>query len=133
MKSPKAEGKSPMKSLLVVATLFVVAAPTAHASTVENALFTCFGELTKTQIDNGKTYYGIIESWKDRADLPMDCDIKEGKVLRQILAVCHVGSLCTVAEKGEEGNGNRHFIEKVFEVQRQPASFVERFKRDAKQ
>ncbi len=61
----------------------------------------------------------------------MDCDIAEGRVRRQVLAVCRVGDFCTVGAKGESGNGNRYLIQKVFEVQRQPASRVQELKRDS--
>jgi hypothetical protein len=101
-----------MKALLLVIATLLIAAPTARASTVENALFTCEGELTKTIGIDGKTYYATIASWNE--DMPQDCGISEGAALRRVLAVCHVGDLCTVAAKGEEGNGNRYMIEKVF-------------------
>jgi hypothetical protein len=111
-------------------------ATSAHAHTSENQLFTCTGELTKTQGNDGKSYYSIVETWLvDNKDniLPMDCYIDEGKVLRQILSVCHVGDLCVASAKGESGNGNRYVIQKVFAIQRQPSSRVQELKRDFKQ
>jgi hypothetical protein len=123
-----------MKKLLFagVVLLIALAAPArTQAHTTENALFTCAGELIKSQGNGGKSYYDIVESWKD--DMPMDCYVDEGKVLRQVLAVCHEGDFCTVSAKGESGNGNRYLIQKVFDVQRQPASRVRELKQDTKQ
>lgn len=122
-----------MKKSLLVAAALLVATLTAHAHTSENMLFTCAGELTKTRGIDGKDYYDIVESWKEKEDMPMYCYIDEGKAVRQVLAVCHVGDFCTVAAKGESGNGNRYLIQKVFEVQRQPASVVQDLKREFKQ
>jgi hypothetical protein len=110
---------------------FLALATATHARTIENALFTCEGELTQTTGDGGKTYYGVVESWKD--DDPVDCEIEDGKALKQILAVCHVGDYCVVAAKGERGNGGHNVIQKAFEVQRQPASVVQDLKRNSKQ
>jgi hypothetical protein len=120
-----------MKTFLLIAEALLIATPAAQAHTSENVLFTCEGELTKFQGNDGKNYYSIVESWKE--EMPMDCDIAEGKALRQVLAVCRVGDLCTVGAKGESGNGDRYMIQKVFEVQRQPASRVQELKRDFKQ
>jgi hypothetical protein len=67
------------------------------------------------------TDYSIKETWvKDEDAYPMDCYIDKGKVLRQVLAVCRIGDVCVVSAKGESGNGNRHVIQKIFEVQRSP-------------
>jgi uncharacterized protein (DUF1330 family) len=121
-----------MKTLLLAtAVVLFVAAHQAHAKTIENALFTCEGELTKSIDDDGKTYYAVVETWKEED--PVDCQIDEGKALKQILAVCHVGDYCIVASKGERGNGGHNLIEKVFEVQRKPASVLDDLKRDSKQ
>jgi hypothetical protein len=122
------------KFLFALALVAAFAATAAHAHTSESVLFTCAGELIKSQGNDGKNYYSVVESWlRDKEDvLPMDCDIDEGKALRQVLAVCRVGDLCTVAAKGESGNGNRYLIQKVFEVQRQPASVLQDFKRTYK-
>jgi hypothetical protein len=78
--------------LTVVTTGFM---PGAHAATIENDLFVCTGELIKYQGTNdGKTYYEIKETWiKDENAHPMDCYIDEGKILRQIVAVCRVGDV----------------------------------------
>ena len=119
-----------MKKLLVV-TALLVAAPAVQARTIENALFTCEGELTKSTGDDGKTYYAVVESWKEEDAI--DCEFGDGKALKQVLAVCHVGDYCVVASKGERGNGGHNVIQKVFEVQHQPPSVVEDLKRDAKQ
>jgi hypothetical protein len=78
-----------------------------------NALFVCTGELLKYAKDD----YSIMETWIDRAEDPMDCMI-DNRVLRRILAVCRVGDVCIVGAKGERGNGGRHLIQRVFEVQR---------------
>jgi hypothetical protein len=123
-----------MKKFLLASALLVATPFVAQAHTSENVLFTCEGELIKSQGNDGKNYYSIVESWlRDKEDvLPMDCAVAEGKALRQGLAVSRVGDLCTVAAKGESGNGNRYLIQKVFEVQRQPASVVQELKRDHK-
>jgi hypothetical protein len=117
--------------LLATAVGLFVAAHQAHAKTIENALFTCEGELTKSTGDDGKTYYAVVETWRDED--PVDCQIDEGKTLKQIIAVCHVGDYCIVASKGERGNGRHNLIEKVFEVQRKPAGVLDDLKRDSKQ
>lgn len=107
--------------LAVFLGLLFVSVP-ASAHTTENALFTCEGELMKSQGNDGKGYYAIVESWKE--DEPRaNYDIAD-KAVRQVLAVCHVGDLCTVAAKGERGNGPSYIIQKVFEAQRQPASVL---------
>jgi hypothetical protein len=123
---------SMMKKLLLVTASLLIATPAAKAHTSENVLFTCAGELTKGQGIDGKPYFDIVESWKAEGERDL-CYIAEGKPLRQILAVCRVGDFCTVAAKGESGNGGRYLIQKVFEVQRQPASVVQDLKRDFKQ
>lgn len=115
-----------MKKFLLVAVALFMASLSAHAHTTENALFTCEGELTKSQGNDGKDYYAIEKTWQEEGR--GECDIAEGKVLRQILAVCRVGDFCTVAAKGEAGNGPSYLIQKVFEVQRQPASVVQELK-----
>ena len=120
-----------MKTLLLVTAALLVVTPAAQAHTSENVLFTCVGELIKFQGNDGKNYYAIVESWKEEERV--NCDIAEGKALRQVLAVCRVGDLCTVGAKGESGNGPSYLIQKVFEVQRQPASRVQELKRDFKQ
>lgn len=122
-----------MKKLLRITAALLVATPVAQAHTSENVLFTCEGELIKFQGNDGKDYYSIVESWRspDDSPMPMDCDV-DSKVLRQILTGCRVGDLCTASAKGESGNGNRYLIQKVFEVQRQPASRVQQLKRDFK-
>jgi len=97
----------------------------AQAHTTENALFTCAGELIKFRGNERKNYYAIVESWKEEGRI--NCDIAE-----QVLAVCRVGDFCTVAAKGESGNGPSYLIQKVFEVQRRPASIVRDLKRDFK-
>jgi hypothetical protein len=100
------------KLLLVTAALIAFVAP-AHARTNENVLFVCEGELIK---DAGG--YEIIQRGVNAEDgYPMDCYI-DPKTLRQIFAVCRVGDICTVSAKGASGNGNRHEIQKAFEVQR---------------
>lgn len=121
-----------MKKLLLVTAASLVVTPAAQAHTSEKVLFTCEGELTKTQGANAKPYYDIVESWKAEGERD-SCDIGEGEPLRQILAVCRVGDFCTVAAKGESGNGGTHLIQKVFEVKRQPARIVQDLKRDSKQ
>jgi hypothetical protein len=75
-----------------------------------NQLFTCEGELIK---DQGG--YSIYQSWIKQEDMP-----HRSKVVRQILAVCHVGDICIVSAKGATSNGNRFLINKIFEVQRSP-------------
>jgi hypothetical protein len=122
-----------MKRVLCITAALLVATPVAEAHTSENVLFTCEGELIKIKGNDGKDYYSIVESWRspDDSPMPMDCDV-DSKVLRQILTVCRVGDLCTASAKGESGNGNRYLIQKVFEVQRQPASRVKELKRDFK-
>ena len=102
-----------MTAALLVATL------AAQAHTSENVLFTCEGKLTNFQGTDGKNYYNIRE--QAEKEYPMDCDIDD-KVLRRVLAVCHVGDLCIVSAKGESGNGNRYLIQKVFEVHRHAAA-----------
>jgi hypothetical protein len=73
----------------------------------------CEGELVK---EPGG--YEIIQRGVNAEDdYPMLCYI-DSKTLRKILAVCRVGDICIVSAKGESGNGNRHLIQKVFEVQR---------------
>jgi opacity protein-like surface antigen len=57
----------------VIAVLFVGAAAAAHAHATENALFTCAGELIRFRGNDHKTFYDIVESWKE--EMPMDCDI----------------------------------------------------------
>jgi hypothetical protein len=121
-----------MKTFLLIAAALLIATPAAHAFTIENALFTCEGELIEGQGTDGKPYFDIVQSWKEEGERD-SCYIAEGKPLRQVLAVCRVGDFCTVAAKGESGNGGRHLIQKVFEVQRQPASVVQDLKRDSKQ
>jgi hypothetical protein len=91
--------------------------PLAHAATIENDLFVCTGELIRFSTDD----YSIKETWITGDDYyPMECYIDKGKVLRQVLAVCRIGDVCVVSAKGESGNGNRHLIQKIFEVQRSP-------------
>jgi hypothetical protein len=117
---------------ILVFAIVAAFAGTAHAHTSENVLFTCEGELIKYQgINDGKTYYDIVESWKDEGRT--HCYIDEGQPLKQVLAVCRVGDFCTVAAKGESGNGPAYVIQKVFEVQRQPASRVQELQREFKQ
>jgi hypothetical protein len=102
-------------SVAIAATIAFM--PSAHTNTIENDLFVCTGEL----IRYSATDYSIKETWvKDEDAYPMDCYIDKGKVLRQVLAVCRIGDLCVVSAKGESGNGNRHVIQKIFEVQRSP-------------
>jgi opacity protein-like surface antigen len=120
-----------MKKFLLVTAALLVATPAAQAHTSENVLFTCEGELIKFQGHDGKNYYVIVESWKEEERV--NRDIAEGAALRQVLAVCRVGDFCTVGAKGESGNGPSYLIQKVFEVQRQPASRVQELKRDFKQ
>ena len=103
-----------MKSALT-ALLFVLCAAPASATTMENVLFTCDGELQR----DGKGYT-LYQSWIKQEDLPMTCYIDNQKVVRKILAVCRVGDVCVVSAKGASGNGNRHVIQKVFAVQRLP-------------
>ncbi len=100
-------------TLASIALASIVFVPAAHAHTTTNALFVCEGELVKNA--GG---YEIIQRGVKEDDYPMDCYIDPGKTLRQILAVCHVGDICIVSAKGESGNGNRHLIQKVSEVQR---------------
>ena len=87
-----------MKKLLLVTAASLVVTSAAHAHTSEKVLFTCEGELTKTQGANAKPYYDIVESWKAEGERD-SCDIGEGEPLRQILTVCRVGDFCTVAAK----------------------------------
>jgi hypothetical protein len=119
-----------MKKLLLVTAIGLLA-PAVHARTIENALFTCEGELTKSTGGDGKTYYAVVETWKEED--AVDCEFDDGKALKQVLAVCQVGDYCIVASKGERGNGGHNVIQKVFEVQRQPASVVQDLKRDSTQ
>jgi hypothetical protein len=106
--------------LLTIATLLWVSTAT-NATTSEDQLFTCTGELIGMAGS-----YDIVETWLlDRNDVvAMKCAIDE-RVLRRVLSVCHVGDLCVVSAKGESGNDNQHVIQKVFDVQRQPASRVQ--------
>jgi hypothetical protein len=71
------------------------------------------GELVKDASGYEIDQRGVAEE-----NYPMVCYINPGKTIRQILAVCRVGDICIVSAKGESGNGNRHLIQKVFEVQR---------------
>lgn len=82
-----------MKVLFVTAALLVATPFVAQAHTTENALFTCEGELIKGPSKND---YVIVKSWQNERE---NCFIDEGKALRQILKVCHVGDLCTVRQK----------------------------------
>lgn len=107
-----------MKQLLLV-TALLVATPAVQAHTSQNVLFTCEGKLMNFQGTDGKNYYNIRE--QAEKEYPMDCDIDD-KVLRRVLAVCHVGDICIVSAKGESGNGNRYLIQKVFEVHRHAAA-----------
>jgi hypothetical protein len=103
---------------VVAALLLAINAPIAHAGIANNMLFTCDGELSTNQdFTDGKTYYDIV---KKNDDQFIHCGIDDGKALRQVLAVCHVGDFCTVAAKGTITNGPSYLIHKVFEVQRQP-------------
>jgi hypothetical protein len=116
-----------MKKLLLVIAALLVATSVAQAHVSEHQLFTCEGELMKGP---GKDNYYLVKSWQEER---ASCFITEGKALRQVLAVCRVGDLCTVAAKGESSNGPSYTIQKVFEVQRQPASVVQEYKRSFKQ
>jgi hypothetical protein len=108
-------------TIATLALIGVAFIPSAHTATIENDLFVCTGELIKYQGNDGKTYYEIKETWvKDENTYPMDCYVDEGKIFRQVLVVCRVGDVCVVSAKGESGNGNRHVIQKIFEVQRSP-------------
>lgn len=78
-----------MKKLLLVTAALLAATPAVQAHTSENVLFTCEGELIKFQGNDGKNYHAIVESWKEEERV--NCDIAEGKALRQVLAVCRVG------------------------------------------
>jgi hypothetical protein len=121
-----------MKKFLLVTAALLVTSLVAQAGFSENVLFTCEGELIKDQGNDSKYYCSIVESWKKQEDRNGYCDIAEGKALRQVLAVCHVGDFCTVAAKGSVGNGPSYAIQKVFEAQRQPASVVQDYKRNFK-
>jgi hypothetical protein len=105
-----------MKEPLFVALALAITT-SAQAATIENDLFVCTGELIRYSAND----YSIKETWiKDEDAYPMDCYIDKGKVLRQVLAVCRIGDVCIVSAKGESGDGNRHLIQKIFEVQRSP-------------
>jgi hypothetical protein len=102
-----------MKTFIALAIAVLALVGSAYARTNENVLFVCEGELLK---DSGG--YEIMERGVNAEDdYPMDCYI-DPQIVRKILAVCRVGDICIVSAKGESGNGNRHLIQKVFEVQR---------------
>jgi hypothetical protein len=74
-----------------------------------------------------------IEMMRIPSDRIRSLSPEESYKFRQVLMVCRVGDFCTVGAKGESGNGPSYLIQKVFEVQRQPASRVQELKRDFKQ
>jgi hypothetical protein len=102
-----------MKLFIASAIAVLALVGSANARTNENVLYVCEGELVK---ETGG--YEIIERGANAEDdYPMLCYI-DSKAVRKILAVCRVGDVCIVSAKGKSGNGNRHLIQKVFEVQR---------------
>jgi hypothetical protein len=70
-----------MKKFLLIAVALLVVTPAAHAHTVENALFTCEGELIKHQGRDGKPYFDIVQSWKAEEERD-SCYIADGKPLQ---------------------------------------------------
>jgi hypothetical protein len=99
-----------IRHLSIALALLGAIAP-AHATTTRNALFVCDGVL----LDIDGDYY--IKDVVSQFDNPMTCLFDKGEISSQIFSVCHIGDHCIVSAKGESGNGNYHFIEKIFEVQ----------------
>lgn len=111
------------KLLLATFAALVFSGAAAQAATVTNELFVCEGKLVRAAgsyeiVERGSVNEdGTIERGvREDGSYPMECSIDADKPLRQILAVCRIGDICSVRAKGEGYNRNEHLIQKVFAV-----------------